>query len=60
MRILHAADWQIGMKAVGWDRATAGILREGRFWAAERVVDEAKRHKVGAIIVAGEVLAQWH
>jgi predicted phosphodiesterase len=53
MRIIHTADWQIGMKAahVG---ARAQDVREVRFETAEAVVEIARRRGADAIVVAGD------
>ncbi len=55
MKILHTADWQIGIKAVGLGAGAAREVREERFRAAERVIEVAREHAVDAIIVAGDV-----
>lgn len=53
IRILHTADWQIGMKAKDASRAGEKI-REARFAAAEAVVFAANAAAVDALILAGD------
>jgi len=54
VRFLHTADWQIGMKAVGFGSAGERI-REERFAAAGRVVDAAKAAAAEFILIAGDL-----
>lgn len=53
MRILHTADWQIGMKAAHTG-AAASRVRDVRFSAARRVVELANEHQVDALLIAGD------
>ncbi len=53
MKILHTADWQIGMRAAhAGERAPE--VREARLRAAERVVDEAAARGVDLLLLAGD------
>ncbi len=54
MKFIHTADWQIGMKAahVG---AVGARVREARLETARRVIETAKAHGAGFILVAGDV-----
>jgi DNA repair exonuclease SbcCD nuclease subunit len=54
MRLLHTADWQIGMKAGALGDAGARI-REERLAAGHRVVAAAKDLQVDFIVVAGDL-----
>ncbi|MDR3701074.1 MAG: DNA repair exonuclease [Candidatus Sulfopaludibacter sp.] len=53
MRILHTADWQVGMRAAHLgdkgERVRLARLESGR-----RVIDEARREKVDLVVVAGD------
>ena len=53
MRILHTADWQIGMRAAHAG-ARAAEVREARLRAGERVVEEAAKRKVDLLLLAGD------
>src|SRR5258706_13925749 len=53
MKILHTADWQIGMRAAHADER-APEVREARLRAAERVVDEAAARGVDLLLLAGD------
>src|SRR5690242_12882775 len=53
MRLLHTADWQIGLKAAHVAGA-AEAVREARLEAAARVVAEANRLQVDALVLAGD------
>jgi DNA repair exonuclease SbcCD nuclease subunit len=53
MRFIHTADWQVGMKARQVSVA-AERVRQERFAAAQRVVDEANSHKADFILIAGD------
>jgi predicted phosphodiesterase len=53
LRLLHTADWQIGMKAAHTG-AAASRVREVRFSAARRVVELANEHQVDALLIAGD------
>ncbi len=54
-RILHTADWQLGLRidAVAGERAHR--LRDERFRAVERIAALAKTEAVDAVVVAGDV-----
>ena len=54
MKILHTADWQIGMgaKHVG---ANAGRVREQRIASARALAEVARANNVDAVFVAGDV-----
>jgi DNA repair exonuclease SbcCD nuclease subunit len=53
MRLLHTADWQIGMKAAHAGQA-GGKVREARLAAARRVVEIAREENVDFVVVAGD------
>ena len=53
MRFVHTADWQIGMKAAHAGSAGARV-REERFKAAARVVDQARRSGAEFMLLAGD------
>lgn len=53
MKILHTADWQIGMKAAHTG-AAASRVREARFASARKVVELANQHEVDALLIAGD------
>src|SRR5262245_38688524 len=53
MKILHTADWQIGMRAAHAGERGAEV-REARFSAATRIVDEATRRGVDLLLLAGD------
>lgn len=53
MKLLHTADWQIGMRASALGDAGARV-REERIAAGRRVVEEARNHGVDFILVAGD------
>jgi DNA repair exonuclease SbcCD nuclease subunit len=53
VKILHTADWQIGMRAVAAGERAAEV-REARLRAAERVVEEANRRGVELLLLAGD------
>ncbi len=53
MKILHTADWQIGMRAQHAGERAAEV-REARLQAAARVVDEANQRAVDLLLLAGD------
>lgn len=55
MKLLHTADWQLGLRLnfVGGERAAR--LRAGRFDAVRRLGELAREHAVDAVVVAGDV-----
>ena len=53
MKFLHTADWQIGMKAAHVGKAGPAV-RDARFEAARKLVDEGKRRGAEFILVAGD------
>jgi len=53
MRLLHTADWQIGMKARQVGEA-ADRVREERLTAIGRLLDAARRNQADCILVAGD------
>lgn len=53
MKLLHTADWQIGMKASLLGVA-GSIVREKRLAAGRHVIEIAKNHEVDFILVAGD------
>ena len=53
MRILHTADWQVGMRAAHLGDKGERV-RLARLESARRVVEEARREKVDLMLVAGD------
>ncbi|KUJ94861.1 MAG: Metallophosphoesterase [Desulfonauticus sp. 38_4375] len=54
MKLLHTADWQIGLKVN--QLAYAGEkVREARFKTIERIIELANKEKVDCILVCGDV-----
>lgn len=53
MKLLHTADWQIGMRAAHAG-ARAAEVRQARLDAAQRVVALANAHAVDALVLAGD------
>lgn len=53
MRFVHTADWQIGMKAAHVGKAGPRV-REARFDAARKVVEEARTRAAEFLILAGD------
>jgi len=53
MRLLHSSDWQMGLKAQHVARA-AEAVRAARLASARRVVEEANRLDVQALVLAGD------
>ena len=55
-RLLHTADWQIG-KPYRWieDPERRSRLQRARLDCVERVVEESLRHRVDAVVVAGDL-----
>lgn len=54
MKLLHTADWQLGMKAQLVGEAGTRV-REERLLTASKVVETARSHQVNLIVVAGDV-----
>lgn len=52
-RLLHTADWQIGMKAAAVGAAAARV-RAARLEAARRVIELANERRVDAVVLAGD------
>ncbi|WP_434043919.1 MULTISPECIES: metallophosphoesterase family protein [Sorangium] len=53
LRILHSADWQVGLRAR--HVASAGdLVREARLHAARQCVETANREGVDAVVLAGD------
>ena len=55
MKLLHTADWQIGMNARSTG-AAAERVRSARLEAGRRVVEEARDHEADLIVVDGNPL----
>lgn len=53
MKFVHTADWQIGMKAAHAGKAGPRV-REARFEAARKVVEEARTRGAEFLILAGD------
>ena len=54
MRFLHTADWQMGMRAESVGKL-AERVREERLAAAQRVVQAARDHNAGMLLLTGDV-----
>ena len=54
MKLLHTADWQIGMKAESVGEAGKRV-RDERLQAGRRVIEAAKKNSVDLILVAGDL-----
>ena len=52
-RLLHTADWQMGMKA-SQTGAAAARVRAARLESARRVIEIAKERSVDAVVLAGD------
>jgi DNA repair exonuclease SbcCD nuclease subunit len=59
IRLLHTADWQIGLKAGHVARA-GDAVREARFEAARTVVAQAGDDRSDALILAGDIFEDNH
>lgn len=55
MRILHTADWQLGLRLNFVGGEPAARLRAQRFDTVRRLADLAREHAVDAVVVAGDV-----
>lgn len=55
-RILHTADWQLGLKLRFVDDERAAVLRDERLRAVRRIARLAKQERVDVVVVAGDVL----
>ncbi len=55
MRILHTADWQLGLRLNFVGAEAAARLRAQRFDTVRRLADLAREHAVDAVVVAGDV-----
>lgn len=55
MRLIHTADWQIGKVFRFVDDATMHVLQEARLEAITTIGQLATQHRVGIILVAGDV-----
>ncbi len=51
LKLLHSADWQLGLEA-SHVAAAAGPVREARLESARRVVAAAAEHRVDALVLA--------
>ncbi len=61
IKLLHTADWQLGKRfgGAGGD-AVRERLHAMRFQALERLVEVARRQRVAAMVVAGDVFDEMH
>jgi DNA repair exonuclease SbcCD nuclease subunit len=53
MKFLHTADWQVGMRAAQLGEKGERV-RHARLESARRVTEEARRHEVDLMVVAGD------
>ena len=54
-RFIHTADWQIGKVFRFVDDAKMGVLQDARLEAISRIGKLAKEHRVGHVLVAGDI-----
>ncbi|NTX56171.1 DNA repair exonuclease [Myxococcus llanfairpwllgwyngyllgogerychwyrndrobwllllantysiliogogogochensis] len=54
VRILHSADWQMGLRARHVAQV-ASAVREARLEAARNVIQAANSHQVDAVVLAGDI-----
>jgi DNA repair exonuclease SbcCD nuclease subunit len=54
VKVLHTADWQLGMRASGLGQAGAKV-REARFDTASAIMELAKQREVDFILIAGDL-----
>lgn len=59
IRILHTADWQIGLKASHVARV-GDAVRRARLDAARGVVEKANAERVDALVLAGDIFEDNH
>ena len=59
IRILHTADWQIGLKAAHVARV-GDLVRKARFDAARSVVAAAAAERADALVLAGDIFEDNH
>lgn len=55
VRLLHTADWQLGLRLRFVPGEAAARLRAERFGAVERIAALAREERVAAVLVAGDV-----
>lgn len=56
MKFIHTADWQLGLKLRYLSPERAAQMRLLRFQSIARIAEEAKKHNVDFVVVAGDVL----
>lgn len=56
MKILHTADWQLGIKFAFVESDRGARLREARFNTVRKIARLAKNERVDVVVVAGDVL----
>ncbi|NVJ20592.1 DNA repair exonuclease [Myxococcus sp. AM011] len=54
VRILHSADWQMGLRARHVAQVATSV-RDARLEAARNVIEAANRHQVNAVVLAGDI-----
>lgn len=55
LRLLHTADWHLGLRFDGFDAGTARSLGRARFEAVQRILALAERLAVDAVLCAGDL-----
>jgi len=55
MRLLHTADWQLGLKLRFIPGERGALARDARFRVVETLAAKAHEHQVDAVVVAGDV-----
>ncbi|GIW72819.1 MAG: metallophosphoesterase [Planctomycetota bacterium] len=55
LRLLHTADWQLGLKAGQLGARAAELVREARLEVVERLAELAHARQLDAVLVAGDV-----
>ena len=60
LKILHTADWHLGLRFPAFDAEDARKLERARLDAVERVLLEAEHHGVDAVLCAGDLFDGPH
>lgn len=55
LKLLHTADWHLGMRFPAFSEVDERKLRIARFDAVERILGEAEQHMVDAVLCAGDL-----
>lgn len=60
LKILHTADWHLGLRHRGFDKEDERKLTRARLEVVERILDCAELHRVDAVLCAGDVFDDAH